>query len=59
MKSHNFKGIYLKLNVVNDRDILERLSQVPNRQGYIKECIRADIFLDKFYLEAGGKKNDT
>ena len=59
MKNRNFKGIYLKLNVINDRDIIERLSQVPNKQGYIKECIRADIFLDKFYLEAGGKKNDT
>lgn len=59
MKNRNFKGVYLKLNVVNDKDILERLDQVSNKQGYIKECIRADIFLDKFYLEAGGKKNDT
>ena len=59
MKNRNFKGVCLKLNVVNDRDILERLSQVSNKQGYIKECIRADIFLDKFYLEAGGMKDDA
>lgn len=59
MKNRNFKGVYLKLNIVNDKDILERLAQAPNKQGYIKECIRADIFLDKFYLEAGGRNNDT
>ena len=36
-------GLYLKLNNGTDSDILEKLSSVPNRQGYIKDLIRADI----------------
>ena len=36
-------GVYLKLNKGTDADILERLDQVENKQGYIKELIRADI----------------
>lgn len=37
------KGIYLKLNINTDADILEKLESVPNVQGYIKHLIRADI----------------
>lgn len=37
------KQIVLKLNINTDADILQRLSEVPNKQGYIKELIRADI----------------
>lgn len=37
------KGIYLKLNIGTDGDILARLADVPSTQGYIKGLIRADI----------------
>ena len=40
--SHTRK-IVMKLNKETDKDILERLDQVPNKQGYIKELIRDDI----------------
>lgn len=37
------RQIMLKLNTNTDADILEKLAQVKNRQGYIKSLIRADI----------------
>ena len=37
------KKILLKLNKQTDADILKRLEEVPNKQGYIKELIRRDI----------------
>ena len=33
----------LKLNKTTDKDILEKLNTVPNKQGYIKQLIRSDI----------------
>lgn len=39
----NTKQIKMKLNLKTDADILEKLESVPNKQGYIKELIRADI----------------
>ena len=39
----NTKSILLKLNLKTDSDILERLEEVGNKQGYIKELIRRDI----------------
>lgn len=33
----------LKLNRKTDADILERLEREPNKQGYIKALIRADM----------------
>ena len=39
----NTKQIKLKLNVKTDADILARLQEVENVQGYIKELIRADM----------------
>ena len=33
----------LKLNLVNDADIIEKLSSVPSMQGYIKQLIRQDL----------------
>lgn len=39
----NTKGIYLKLNRSTDEDIIERLEQVGNVQGYIKDLIRKDL----------------
>ena len=41
-KTHT-KGVYLKLNNSTDSDILEKLSSVPNTQGYIKQLIRQDL----------------
>ena len=37
------KQIKLKLNLETDKDILERLEKVGNKQGYIKALIREDI----------------
>lgn len=37
------KGIYLKLNLKTDKDIIEQLERVDNKQGYIKDLIRFDI----------------
>ena len=39
----NTRQIKIKLNLKTDADILERLSEVENRQGYIKDLIRQDI----------------
>ena len=39
----NTKGIYIKLSKNTDADILSWMDSVPNKQGYIKELIRADI----------------
>jgi hypothetical protein len=33
----------MNLNHNTDADLLEKLSAVPSKQGYIKELIRADI----------------
>lgn len=43
----NTKGLYIKLNKNTDRDILDRLNDVSDKdggkQGYVKALIRADI----------------
>lgn len=39
----NTKQIRLKLNLKTDADILEKLSEVDSKQGYIKRLIREDI----------------
>lgn len=63
MKKAEFQGLYLKLNTVNDKDIIERLKTQDNKQGYIKELIRIDASLDgirKAYREEddGQHNND-
>ena len=35
--------VYLKLNNRTDADIIKHLASVGNKQGYIKNLIRADI----------------
>lgn len=35
--------VSIKLNLSTDKDILKRLSEVENKQGYIKGLIRRDI----------------
>lgn len=39
----NTRQIILRLNIRTDADILERLDSQGNKQGYIKQLIRADI----------------
>lgn len=38
--------VNLKLNKNTDEDIIKRISEVDNKQGYIKELIRLDILRD-------------
>lgn len=41
-KTH-VKQYPLRMNLVYDADIIEKLSSVPNVQGYIKQLIREDL----------------
>lgn len=40
---NNTKQIKLKLNLKTDKDVLDKLNSVGNKQGYIKKLIRNDI----------------
>lgn len=42
-KKKAVKVITLALNRNTDTDILNKLASVPNKQGYIKSLVRADI----------------
>ena len=42
-KEKSTKRIAFDVNLNTDQDIIQRLAEVPNKQGYIKELIRADI----------------
>ena len=39
----NTKGLYLKLNITTDADIIAYLSTKDNVQGYIKNLIRDNM----------------
>lgn len=39
----NTKGVYIKLNLKTDKDIIEHLAKKENVQGYIKSLIRDEI----------------
>ena len=39
----NTVGVYLKLNLKTDLDIIGKLDTVATKQGYIKSLIRKDI----------------
>lgn len=41
--AENTRQVHLKLNRRTDSDVLERLDNVPSKQGYIKDLIRADL----------------
>lgn len=41
--AENTRQIHLKLNSRTDDDVLKKLDSVLNKQGYIKELIRADL----------------
>lgn len=51
-------GIYLKLNKGADKDIIQRLKDQDNKQGYIKDLIRTDISLDSLRKSYKGWKKD-
>ena len=42
----NTKGFYLKLNKEKDSDIISWMDVQKNKQGYLKELIRADILAE-------------
>lgn len=52
----NTRGLYLKLNVKTDADILDHLQRIDNRQGYIKALIRADMSHSKPQQEKGPRQ---
>ena len=35
--------LYVKLNRKTDADIIGKLNEVPNKQGYVKQAIRNEI----------------
>lgn len=39
--------VHLKLNTKTDADIIQKLDEIENKQGYIKGLIREDIKNDK------------
>ena len=39
----NIRQVKFSFSIQYDADILAKLDSVPNKQGYIKELIRADI----------------
>lgn len=41
------KDLHFQFVTTTDADILEHLAQQPNRQGYVKALIRADIAKSK------------
>lgn len=41
--AENTRQVHLKLNRTTDKDVLDKLDEVPSKQGYIKELIRADL----------------
>ena len=42
-KTHTIRLCGLKLNLKTERQIIEKLKSVPNKQGYIKNLIKKDI----------------
>lgn len=42
-QAENVKRFSLALMLKSDADVIEKLSSVPNKQGYIKKLIREDI----------------
>lgn len=42
----NTRQITFKFNLTTDKDILDKLDRVDNRQGYVKALIRQDMAQD-------------
>ena len=45
----NYIGYYFKLHKENDKDIIKRLSEEKNKQGYIKGLIKKDLYIANQY----------
>lgn len=45
--AENMKQMKINLSKKYDQDIIDKLDNVPSKQGYIKELIRADIAKQK------------
>lgn len=45
------KQVCVALHTENDKDILDRLSQVPSKNGYIKQLIRNDMKSDLLSMQ--------
>jgi hypothetical protein len=43
----NTTSVRLKMNINTEMDIIERLEEVGNKNGYIKQLIREDIERNK------------
>lgn len=43
----NTKQYQIRLNLKTDADLIAKIESVPNKLGYIKELIRADIEANK------------
>lgn len=39
----DYRCYFIKCNKETDRDVIEYLDKIPNKQGFIKELIRAQI----------------
>ena len=39
----NLKSVTIQFNKVSDKDVINRLNQVPNKTDYIRQLIRKDI----------------
>lgn len=51
MKNH--KGIFIRLHNEHDKGIIEKLSHVTNKQGYIKELIKTDSLCYEYFIRKG------
>lgn len=40
MKNHT--GLFIRLHNIHDKDVIDKLQAVDNKQGYIKNLIRKD-----------------
>lgn len=55
--AENTKQVKMKLNLTSDQDVLTRLNEESNLQGYIKELIRRDIKSRYQLYWTGGDKD--
>lgn len=46
-RKDNINAVCVRFNKKNDADIIEHLSGIENKQGYIKKLIRDDIIKSK------------
>ena len=51
---NNHTGIYIKLHQENDKEILKKLQNLNNKQGYIKEVVLNDSVVYKKYEKGVG-----